>query len=250
MNESSSSNDASITGPVTALVEFQVRKETTTPDEWLNVWQPRGQDALDAEPSTTAYEAAVSEDHSHNILIFERYTNGDDSIKEHIARPSHQVLNETMAANQMTKRRVMANRLQDIEHYGWWARPDQTPTQRDADLRMTVIGTRFPDEATKQRYIELTGAHADYCRTHEPGTLIYSGGLVLQDAQRGPDLRAGDLVFIAVFANEAAAVQHRDDPRHLALQPELEAIKRERVLLQSYRTSGRGYLWSHLGSNE
>ena len=65
----------------------------------------------------------------------------------------------------------------------------------------------------------------------------------MRDADRGPDVRAGDLVFVAVFADEAAAVQHRDDPRHQALQPKLERIGRERTFWQTYRTTGKGYLW-------
>ena len=45
---------------MTALVEFQIRTEETTMDDWLAEWQKRAQDALEAEPETTAYAAAVS----------------------------------------------------------------------------------------------------------------------------------------------------------------------------------------------
>ena len=81
--------------PLTALVEYQVRAETTTVDEWLDVWQKRGQDALVGEPDTSAYEAARSlQDESH-VLVFERYAKGQSSIDTHVERPAHTTLMET-----------------------------------------------------------------------------------------------------------------------------------------------------------
>jgi hypothetical protein len=68
--------------------------------------------------------------------------------------------------------------------------------------------------------------------------------LAVRDADRGPAIRQGDLLFIAAFADEAAAIKHRDDPAHVALQPKLAELNRERILLQTYRTSGKGYLWA------
>jgi hypothetical protein len=95
----------------------------------------------------------------------------------------------------------------------------------------------------KRRYIEVTGEHADYCREAERGTLIYSGGFALRDSDRGPDIKVGDMLFVAAFANEEAAIQHRDDPQHVKLQPMLNEIERERTFLLSYKTAGKGYLW-------
>ena len=46
------------------------------------------------------------------------------------------------------------------------------------------------------------------------------------------------------FADEAAAIKHRDDPVHVALQPKLAELNRERILAQSYLTSGKGFLWA------
>ena len=113
----------------------------------------------------------------------------------------------------------------------------------DAGVSITLIGTRFFDAAMNQRYIEVTGEHAQYCREAEPGTLIYSGGLALRDSDRGPDIKTGDMLFVAAFANERAAIQHRDDPRHVKLQPVLNEIKRERTFLLTYESTGKGYLW-------
>ncbi len=228
----------------TALVEFQVRTETTTNSEWLDVWSPRGEDALVGEPQTTAYAAATSIDSPQNILIFERYANGRDSLTAHMERPAHEHLHATMGERNMTKRRTLNGLFGDIENYGWWSRPERLPTLSAADLQLTLICTRFPTDAMREQYLALTGAHADYCRAAEPDTLIYSGGLALADNERGPEIKAGDLLFVAVFADEAAATKHRDDPQHLALQPKLAAVERERVFVKSYRTTGAGYLWA------
>ncbi|MGI9328746.1 MAG: antibiotic biosynthesis monooxygenase [Pseudomonadales bacterium] len=237
-------NSQSQDGPLTALVEYQIRAETTTVQQWLDVWGMRAEDAFLAEPETCAYEAAISAENEQRVLIFERYAEGESSIHAHTQRPAHTALMETMGAKNMTKRRVMSNLYADVDNYGWWQRPERDAAMRDADLLVTLIGTRFPSAEMKQRYIELTGAHAAYCWETEPGTLVYSAGIALRDADRGPEIKAGDLVFVAVFANEEAAAEHRDDPQHVALQPKLAEIKRERVMLQSYRTSGKGFLWA------
>ena len=229
--------------PLTALVEYQVRTETTTVNEWLDVWQQRGQDALLGEPDTSAYEAARSLQNESHVLVFERYAQGQSSLDAHVARPAHATLMETMGERSMTRRRVMSNLFADIEGYGWWDRAQSDESMSEAGVAITLIGTRFTDAAMKQRYIEVTGEHADYCREAEPGTLIYSGGLALRDSDRGPDIKAGDMLFVAAFANEQAAIQHRDDPRHVELQPTLNKIELERTFLLSYQSTGKGYLW-------
>ena len=230
-------------GPLTVLVEFEVRTLSAPTSEWLKVWGVRGADALTGEPDTTPYEAAVSETHDNQVLIFERYAQGQQSLDAHVGRQAHTELLETMGARNMTRRRAMTGMFADIPGYGWWSRPERTPTLQEAGLRLSLIITRFADADTRDRYIELTGAHARYCHEKEPGTLIYSGGLALGDSERGPGIRTGDLLFVAAFADDAAAAQHRDDPRHVALQPELARLDRERILLQSYRSTGKGFLW-------
>ncbi|MGK0343897.1 MAG: quinol monooxygenase YgiN, partial [Candidatus Azotimanducaceae bacterium] len=89
MNENS---DNQATSPLTALVEYQVRTETTSVNEWLDVWRNRGEDALAGEPETSSYEAAVSDQDTDHVLVFERYTNGRASIDAHLARPAHNTL--------------------------------------------------------------------------------------------------------------------------------------------------------------
>lgn len=245
MNKETKSKEDTTIGefPLTALVEYQVRTETTSVDEWLDVWQERGQDALLGEPDTSAYAAARSlQDESH-VLVFERYAHGQSSVDAHVARPAHAALMETMGERSMTRRRVMSNVFADIEDYGWWDRAESDEPISDEGVTITLIGTRFTDAAMKQRYIEVTGEHAQYCRQAEPGTLIYSGGLALRDSDRGPDVKTGDMLFVAAFANEQAAIAHRDDPLHVKLQPVLNEIERERTFLLSYQSTGKGYLW-------
>ena len=231
-------------GPLTALVQYQVRQETTTSEQWLDAWEPRAVDALSAEPETTAYEALVPHEAEDQMLVFERYTQGQASLDAHIERPAHARLITTMGEARMTKRRVMSNLYQDIPDYGWWGRPERTPVLQQAGLPMTLILTRFKSEESRQHYIRLTQEHAEYCRHSEPGTLVYSGGLAVSDSDRGPAIKAGDLLFVAVFADEQAAIKHRDDPQHQTLQPKLAEVERERILLQSYSSSGKGFLWA------
>ncbi|MFT6644235.1 MAG: quinol monooxygenase YgiN [Patiriisocius sp.] len=233
--------------PLTALVEYQVRSETTSVNEWLDVWQGRGEDALAGEPETSCYEAAVSDQDTDQVLVFERYTNGRASIDAHIARPAHTTLMETMGGRKMTRRRVMSNQFVDIDDYGWWSRAIDESPMRDVDVLITLIGTRFASDEMKQRYIEVTGEHAAYCFDAEPDTLIYNGCIAQGDADRGPDIKTGDMLFVAAFKNEAAAVKHRDDPSHVALQPRLAEIERQRTFMRTYRSTGRGYLWRITG---
>lgn len=213
-------------------------------DDWLEVWSLRGEDALHGEPETSAYEALTSLQEASQVLIFERYTNGEDSVQAHVARSAHEQLIETMGARRMTRRRVMSHLFADVAGYGWWSRPEQVATMRAAGIRLTILVTRFADVAARQRYIEITGAHARYCQAHEPGTLVYAGGIATRDSDRGPDIKAGDLLFVAAFADEAAAEQHRVDVEHVRVQQKLEEIARERVLVQSYITTGSGFLWA------
>ena len=227
---------------LTVLVEFEIRPENNSMSQWLAVWKDRGDDALFGEPETSAYEAAVSQENPNQVLIFERYTTGLSGIKVHTERPAHATLTQVMGERNMTRRRVMANQYRDIPDYGWWDRSDGKP-MRDEDVIITIIGTRFEDDAARDRYIEVTGEHARYCYEAEPDTLVYNGAIALQDAERGPNVRAGDLVFVAAFRNEQAVIKHRDDPRHLALQPVLEQINRERMFALTYRSTGAGFLW-------
>ena len=229
--------------PLTALIEYQVQAETTSVDEWLEVWNERSRDAFVGEPETSAYEAARSMTNESQVLIFERYTQGDSSLEAHATRQAHAELMKTMSERGMTKRRVMSNQFADIEGYGWWDRPEKNPIESAAGASIALIGTRFKNEDMKRRYIEITGEHADYCKSAEPETLIYSGGLALRDSDRGPDIKEGDMLFVAAFLNEEAAVRHRDDPLHIKLQPKLSEIERERTFFLSYKTTGKGYLW-------
>jgi hypothetical protein len=75
-----------------------------------------------------------------------------------------------------------------------------------AGISITLNGTRFADDAMRQRYIDVTGEHAQYCRQAESGTLIYSGGLALRDSDRGPDIKTGEMLFVAAFADEPTAI--------------------------------------------
>ena len=159
------------------------------------------------------------------MLVFKRYVQGQSSIDANVACPADTTRMETMGERRMTRRRVMSNQFTDTAGYGWWDRAQSDEPMSDAGITITLIGIRFNDVAMSQRYLEVTEERADYCRHAEPGTLIYSGGLSLRDSDRGPDVKGGDMLFVAAFANERAAITHRDDPRHVALQHKVNEIE-------------------------
>ncbi len=228
---------------LTALIAYEIRKDSCSMNEWLDVWRERAVDAFEGEPETCTYEAAVSPEHPEQVMVFERYSGGQASVDAHTSRAAHTRLMQTMSERNMTRRRVMSNVFSDIDHYGWWSRDNGGGPMQTENVIMTIIGTRFADESAKQAYIDVTRAHADYCREAEPDTLIYNGCLALRDSDRGPDIKAGDLIFIAAFRDQAAASKHSEDPRHIALQPLLAEIPRERQFALTYLTSGKGFLW-------
>ena len=231
--------------PMTAIVEFQVNTETTSVEQWLEEWSKRAEDARVGEPQTPSYAAALNSEARDHVLVFERYSQGDISLKEHLNRSAHQKLHERMDAENMTKRRVMSTHFVDVEGYGWWARPEQQDVMMRPGVIITVLGMRFPSEQQREKFIQLSQAHAEYCWTEEPDTLIYSGGLALSDADRELDIKTGDLVFVMASTDMEAMVKHRDDPKHLAIGERLsaEGINVEGTFLRSYETTGDGYLW-------
>lgn len=227
---------------LTAIVEYQIRPENVSMQEWLATWNTRSEDALAGEPETLAYAAAINNEDEHNVLVFERYENGASSVELHKQRKAHEELNETMAARQMTRRRVMSTRFVDVPDYGWWSRPG--PAQSAGSI-LVILGMRFATDEMRSAFIELSGTHADYCWREEPDTLVYSGGIATADADRELDIKAGDLIFVMGCTDMAAVTKHRDDPNHLALGPKFaeRGITLQSTFHRSYKTTGHGYLW-------
>ena len=230
--------------PMTTMVEYQIRAENTSMPAWLDEWEKRADDARDGEPETSAYAAAINLDDESNVLVFERYVHGNNSLKLHVDRPAHATLTETMGALRMTKRRVMSARYPDLPEFGWWSRPDTADPALEGAIIM-ILGFRFPDDAARAAYVELTSGHAAYCWEQEPDTLIYSAGIATADADRELDLLEGDIVFVMACTDMAAVDQHANDPEHLALGRQFSerGFDLEPKFLRTYRTTGRGFLW-------
>ena len=148
-------------------------------EEWLAEWNKRASDARDGEPETTAYAAAVNVEEENGVLIFERYALGERSLKTHSERPAHKALMDAMAARNMTKRMVYASSFTDAPNYGWWSRPERQDAATSEGAILVVLGMRFRDDVSRDKFIELSKEHAGYCLTNEPDTLIYSGGCLL-----------------------------------------------------------------------
>ena len=231
--------------PMTALVEFQINADTTSAEDWLEEWGRRADDAQEAEPQTTSYAAAINLEEESNVLVFERYSAGDASLKEHSKRHAHVELQTSMGEKNMTKRRVMGSRFSDIEGYGWWSRSESSSLMKQPGIILTVLGMRFKNEQERGVFIELSQGHADYCWREEPDTLIYSAGVAMSDSDRGPDIKAGDLIFVMGCTDQEAVDKHQNDENHLALGDQFVAagITIEGPFLRRYRTTGDGFLW-------
>lgn len=227
---------------MTALVEFQIRSDETTMDDWLEEWQKRAQDAFDAEPETTAYAAAVSLEDESCVFVYERYVRGGASLKFHMERSSHAALNKTMSARRMTKRRVMGTGFFDVPDFGWWRRGDNTLIQSGAII--VLLGLRFSDDAQRSDFIRMSQDYADYCWVEEPEMLIYSGGIATRDADRGPDIKQGDLILFMACTDMTAVEKHSQEPRHLALRQQLikAGVEMTTTFQKTYRTTGHGFL--------
>lgn len=231
--------------PMTAIVEFQIRTENTSLDQWLDEWQKRADDAYEHEPETTAYEAAVNIADESRVLIFERYEHGRSSLKKHMARPAHKELTEYMGARRMTKRRVLGNQGFDLPGYGWWSRKETASPGQAAGRPLILLAMRFAQSKPRERFIELTGEHARYCLEEEPDTLVYSGAIAANDGKPDSPLLKGDFLFVMTCTDDAAQEKHAVDPNHIALGAKFaaEGLEIESSESFQYRTTGRGFLW-------
>lgn len=227
---------------MTTLVEYQVRTEEISTADWLAVWQQRADDALTAEPETTAYAAAVSLEDESSLLFYEHYVHGTASLKLHMDRPSHTTLTETMAARRMTRRRVMSTGFFDLPKFGWRSRGNNTQISHDAVI--VISGLRFGDHAVRSDFLNRATEFADHRFAAEPDTLIYSCGIAGRDADRGPDIKQGDVIFFMVCTDMTAVDKHDQDPEHLALgQHFVDAgVEMTTTFKKLYRTTGHGFL--------
>lgn len=228
--------------PMTALVEYQIRPENCSMQQWLDVWNARADDAQAGEPETQSYATAVNLEDPNNVLVFERYSKGNSSVTKHIDRQAHADLIETMGERNMTKRQLMGAGFNDIPGFGFWSRPGALPT---ADSRLTLLGLRFTQPQMQQRWIEMVGEHAEYCGHQELPTLIYAAGIAKADSKREIEVQAGDLMVAMLSADEQGIDVHQNDERHLALQAAFanEGIERDLLFVRRYQVSGNGYWW-------
>ncbi len=232
--------------PLTVFVEFEIRKENTTAEQWVETWAERALDAWHHEPETLAYEAMISQEDDSRVLIFERYANLN-SVELHVARPAHEKLQSIMGEARMTRRLVRKMVALDIPDYGWWARSDR-PRQPDGrpngDTIVALVGSRFGDEAQKAAFIEISGEHAKYCWDAEPDTLTYSAGLTTPEGSEAEGVEPGDLIFLMEATDQAAMTKHAEDPVHVALGPVLieRGVETIPTISDYYLTTGAGFM--------
>ena len=80
-----------------------------------------------------------------NVLIFERYARGDESIATHVERPSQDTLTNALGEGSMTRRRALSAVFNDIPDYGWWGR-GPAGASHEAGHLLVIMGMRFGSE--------------------------------------------------------------------------------------------------------
>ncbi len=230
--------------PLTAIVEYQIRAENNSMDEWLEVWKPRGEDAQIGEPETLAYATAVNDEEPSQVLVYERYQR-PESLPIHSAREAHKTLLSTMGERNMTRRRVFSGRFDDGDGFGWWVPSGEQADPICAGASISLLGLRFGEERSRQRFFELTREHARYCWDAEPSTWVYSCGFAAAAMDRELDVVEDDLLGVMICADRQAADQHANDPRHLGLGETManENLDVKQLFLRTYTTTGHGFLW-------
>ena len=231
--------------PITVFVEFKIRTATTSLDEWLEVWENRANAALDHEPDTAAYEAAVDVEDPSKVMVFERYENGLAGLDTHMTHPSHREIGEAMGSRDMNEGRTIANIATDVPNYGWWARNDSAFSPKAAGYPMTLVQLRFEAKSHLKRFIELTSDHVHACLEHEPGTLVYSAAVASDDLEEHSPLEKDDLLLVLVSADEASHERHAMNQNHIALGEKLvgAGVGVKVINVRHYCSTGRGFLW-------
>ena len=243
------------------LVEYQVRAETTTRAQWLEVFAPRARAAWLGEPDTLAYEAMVAED-ATQVLCFERYRNRA-ALEAHTASPAHAALVAEMAARRMTKRMVLPPCLlrpvlRDAGFF--WTRggdgntapgaPRASVGRRGRPCHILSLRIDEPGHRDKHRdkFLSIVAAHARWVREHEPGTLVYGAATAVTDVRKGDcDVKKGDLIFVLICADRDAMRRHTLHPQHKALKQWMRCASGgrdvfTRTFSRRFATTGLGFL--------
>lgn len=228
-------------GPFTAFAGMEVREETTKAEEWLDAWGVRADDALLHEPETSPYGGNVSLTDKNEVLVFERYNAGAPSLKFHMKRQSHEMMNDFMIKKRMTKRSLFGFTGEDT--FGWTR--TQRPSAPEKGTLVFVNVWRFGSEKQIEEFKALQAVHAKYCWDNEPDTLTYYGGVVTGPSARGPKVQKGDIFFVMECTNGEAAKKHIYDPVHVALGKKFQetGIVMESIWEPVYRNSGRGFMY-------
>jgi hypothetical protein len=132
--------------------------------------------------------------------------------------------------------------LSPVPGWGWWQRE---VTIDHADMIMVVLGMRFADKDSRERFVAATKAHGDYCLRNEPATLVYGLGQIADRSPSADAFTVGDLVVIMACADQHALDQHANDPKHLALASRMAdlRIEVESHFSQTYQLRADGFLW-------
>lgn len=197
---------------ITSVTEYSIDPEAET-------------DHIHTKKHRLARESAVPVEDPSHVMVYEKRANSVD------LEPSSRFATNI----------VMNTELTDVANFGWWARDLEIPQRHQLSLSLT--GLRFPDEHHKTGFLEYSQEHAAYCWEAEPGTLVYSAGIVNKCIAGSFDIRPGDLVFVMGCADDSAVEKHLNDPKHIDLGYRLydAGIKLTPTFSRTYTTNGTGY---------
>ena len=173
----------------------------------------------------------LSDENDSSLLIYERHIAGSSTTRPY----------QPASANGQVS--AMQIECHDIVGFGWWSR--NLIGSQQAQLNLSMMCIRFPDEGHLQGFIKLSQNHAAYCWEAEPDTVIYSAGIVTSYSESDLDIESGDIIFIMGCTDEAAVQKHLEDPKHVALGYQLydADIRLTPTLTKSYKTCGDGFFY-------
>eukprot|EP00935_MAST-01C_sp_MAST-1C-sp1_P001238 g1238.t1 len=223
--------------PISFFVEFQVRTENCTTEEWLDAFQGRAAAALEEEPGTYCYEALTNASKPNHVLVYERYAS-EAAQKAHSATPAHKAFTDALGQKRMTKRMVMQGQFKERAGFPFGAKE-----MNSSSTRVLFVNTDKKNFGIKEfgdDYWANFQANGPVSKTFhgEPGTDSYIFG-ELEKAQRG-DLEDGMFSIVEAYNDEESLRAHLE--RMFPPEGKLNGKTANDMWPTMWEPSGKGFL--------
>ena len=224
---------------MTIAVEFQVREDSVSCSEWLETWGARAEDAALYEPKTTSYEAAIAIDDPNRVLVFERYEEGEDTLRDHMAREAHQELMEQMQSRRMTKRRPWITMGFESTDLPWRIGSIASGGFSSSGAVVAILVIRPADSENLTRTLVERLPQPD----SNPDILLVGASVVTVEDNNDYEMTRGDCVISFAFESLSAFEAYTDSPEWDELLEDLKTTGNGIILFRKFLTTGKGFLW-------